>query len=429
LFILGLISLVGNLTGVLLIQELALVFVLQTLVLTLLGCEVALVLGGPLAFLFFAVPMGESLISPLQDLTALLSVKALQLSNIPVLQEGWYLATPFGRWEIAQACSGITYVIPAAVLGCFFSLIRPGRWLHRSCLVIASVILPILANSLRVAAIIILSEFGQRWPAAAVASDVVHEMWGHQIFGLLVFTAIIWLVFWFGSKWMAPSGRETAQRIVPATKVHRSSWGRSAVTAICALLLLSPAALLTRRTQAATLGSERFVQSAILPVQQPWQVLATFEGDWKPRFAGVDHEFAQTYEHAGRRVQVYIAYYAHQREGAEVVNSENNLADASKWSSISEQTRSIEVQGMTMRVRETHLRSPDGDRTVWSWYLVRGRRTANPYYAKWLQAEARLFGGPQSAAAIAISTVPQQSDSVPTQLLQRFLSNVEFSAY
>jgi EpsI family protein len=225
---------------------------------------------------------------------------------------------------------------------------------------------------------------------------------------------------------MPPAGRETMQRIGPAAGMHRWSWGGSAVTALCALVLLSPAAFLTRGTQAASPGSERFVQSATLPVQQSWKVLADFEGGWKPRFAGADHELAQTYELAGQRVQVYIAYYTHQREGAEVVNGENKIAAAREWSSISKQTRSIEVQGKTMRVRETHLRSSDGDRTVWNWYLVRGQRTATPYYAKWLQAEALFLGGPQSAAAIAISTVPQHSDGIPAQLLQRFLSDVAF---
>ncbi len=53
-----------------------------------LGTVVARALLMPLAFLMFAVPIGESLIPKLQDFSAWFAVKMLDLSKVPVLLEG-----------------------------------------------------------------------------------------------------------------------------------------------------------------------------------------------------------------------------------------------------------------------------------------------------------------------------------------------------
>ena len=59
--------LIGKTTGVLLIQHMALVCILQALIWTALGSQITYALLFPVAFLFFAVPAGESLVAPLQD--------------------------------------------------------------------------------------------------------------------------------------------------------------------------------------------------------------------------------------------------------------------------------------------------------------------------------------------------------------------------
>ena len=56
-------------TGVLLIQHMALVCILQALIWTALGSQITYALLFPVAFLFFAVPAGESLVAQYDKIT------------------------------------------------------------------------------------------------------------------------------------------------------------------------------------------------------------------------------------------------------------------------------------------------------------------------------------------------------------------------
>lgn len=40
---------------------------------------------------------------------------------------------------------------------------------------------------------------------------------------------------------------------------------------------------------------------------------------------------------------------------------------------------------------------------IWYWYWVDGRMTGDPYWAKVLEAKAKLLGGVQAAAIIALA--------------------------
>ena len=71
----------------------------------------------PLAYLLFAVPLGDFLVGPLQDVTAVFTVWALQLTGIPVYLEGRFFYIPTGAFEVAEACSGIRYLIASLALG------------------------------------------------------------------------------------------------------------------------------------------------------------------------------------------------------------------------------------------------------------------------------------------------------------------------
>src|SRR5215831_520962 len=82
------------------VQQLALVAMIPAAVVAVAGRRVALALAFPLAFLFFGVPLGESLIPGLMDWTADFTVAALRLSGIPVFREGTFFTIPSGNWSV-----------------------------------------------------------------------------------------------------------------------------------------------------------------------------------------------------------------------------------------------------------------------------------------------------------------------------------------
>ena len=90
--------LMGDLVAVNSVTQLALVAMLVLAVPTVLGVAVARVILFPLAFLFFAVPIGEFLMPWFMEMTADFTVAALRLSGIPVLREGLQFVIPSGNW-------------------------------------------------------------------------------------------------------------------------------------------------------------------------------------------------------------------------------------------------------------------------------------------------------------------------------------------
>ena len=102
--------LLGQAAGVALARHLGLVLMLQGSVVALLGRAVARGLLFPLVYTLFLVPFGDSLVPPLQTLTARISMALLGLAGVPAHIEGVFITIPNGWFEVAEACSGISFV-------------------------------------------------------------------------------------------------------------------------------------------------------------------------------------------------------------------------------------------------------------------------------------------------------------------------------
>src|SRR6185312_10184001 len=192
LAILGVVWLIGYLGSIRTVQQFALIAIVDAAVLTVLGVVAARVLLFPLLFLFFAVPFGQSLVSPLQEITARLAVWALQLSRVPVLLEGRLITVPSGRWEVAEACSGVRYLIASVVLGSCLSYWVFRSWRRRLLLMSACILVPVIANGLRAYSIIVLSQITDGGFARRV---------DHIIYGWIFFTVISFLIVSLAVRW------------------------------------------------------------------------------------------------------------------------------------------------------------------------------------------------------------------------------------
>lgn len=95
--------LLGDITGLMVIKQLALVGMIQALVLTVMGWRITVAVLFPLFYAFFAVPIGEFLVAPLQDFTAVFVVRALQMTGMPVFLDGIFISIPSGNFEVARA--------------------------------------------------------------------------------------------------------------------------------------------------------------------------------------------------------------------------------------------------------------------------------------------------------------------------------------
>jgi exosortase A len=184
----GTVWLVAWLVDVTVIQQLALVAIMVAGAWAIMGHQLTRLLAFPLLFLFFAVPMGEGLIPPMQQFTARSAVWMIEMTGIPVYREGLVFSLPSGSWEVVQACSGVRYIIASVTIGTLYAYLTYRSWIRRLLFVIVSGVVPVIANSVRAYIVVMLGHDGRRWCRSPIlrvvllrAGDVCAVLVGQSI--------------------------------------------------------------------------------------------------------------------------------------------------------------------------------------------------------------------------------------------------------
>lgn len=146
-------------------------------------------MSGPLLYLFFLVPFGEFLTPRLQDATTFFIRHGLEIIGIPAYIDGYVIDIPQGTFFVAEACAGLRFLIASVAFGCLYALMMyrsPGR---RAVFIVASMIVPIVANGFRGLGIVYLGYL--LGSAQAAAAD-------HVVYGWLFFSAVILVLIALG---------------------------------------------------------------------------------------------------------------------------------------------------------------------------------------------------------------------------------------
>ncbi|MGH6967663.1 MAG: exosortase A, partial [Stellaceae bacterium] len=173
--------------GVLELQQLVFVTIVQAVLLAVLGWPLYKRLLGPLLYLYLLVPSGQVLVPTLQDVTARFAVWMLQLFHVPVFSDGIMISIPEGDFIIAEACAGLRFLIASIAFGAFFALLVYRSWWKRAAFMAASLVVPIFANGLRAFGIIYLGHLTD--DVTAVEAD--HIIYGWGFFTLILFLLIV----------------------------------------------------------------------------------------------------------------------------------------------------------------------------------------------------------------------------------------------
>lgn len=174
-----LISYAGNIA---LIQRIMVVLSLNGLILYVSGKDTYKNMLFPLQFLFFMVPVPESVISivsfPLQTYVTIISEKIILLCGIPVYREGHMLYFTQTQLEVAEACSGIRSISAMLMLAVIFAHNCRDSWYRRGIILMSSILIAFIANILRVSGTGILAYFF----GAKIAKGFLHEFSGVVVF-------------------------------------------------------------------------------------------------------------------------------------------------------------------------------------------------------------------------------------------------------
>jgi exosortase A len=145
----ALLWLAGSATGINLVSQAGAVAMLMAAVPILLGPRVTAGLLFPLAYMAFLVPFGDEIVPALQAITAWMAVELTHLSGVPATIEGVFIDTPAGLFEVAEACSGVKFLVAMVALGTLAAHLCFVSWTRRALFMAAAVAVPVLANGVR----------------------------------------------------------------------------------------------------------------------------------------------------------------------------------------------------------------------------------------------------------------------------------------
>jgi len=408
---------IGNLAGVLVMQQFAVLALIPSAALAVFGTNVFRLAAFPFLFLLFALPVGEFLIPRLITWTADFSVMTLELVGVPVFRDGPYMRIPAGDFHVVKACSGIRYLLTSVVLGALFAYLSFRSWRRRAAFLFLCLVVPIVANWVRASGIILIAHLSDM----ELATGIDHFIYGWVFFGLVML-----IIFLIGSRFRdgelkMPSvtvstddpTTNSALRVLPVVAVFIG-----VVVAVPTGVLISNAA--------ADRASENSVhrKGITLPsASAAWAKQDTLAKDWNPVFVGARLSSRAEYQNGTDSVSVMAVFYDIQTQGAELVSAQNSLYEPVMWWTTFNKEKSFgdEDAGVRLPVREVSVNDGQRNRLIWSWYSISGSEVSSEFLAKLTTFRALLSGDGSGAFLVALAVDYDEDIEQARGSLERFL--------
>jgi len=377
--------LLGEAAGVALARHAALVLMLQGAVAACLGKAVTRGLAFPLFYLLFLIPAGEEMVPFLQTLTADMSMVLLGWAGVPAHLEGVFITTPTGYFEVAEACAGAKFLIAMIAYGALVANVCFRSWPRRIAFMAVAIVVPILANGVRAFGTIYIAHL----TSVEFAAGIDHVVYGWFFFALVIalMVGIGWRFFdrRVGERWFDPAPHEESSAASPV-------YVAAAAVALASLSPLWSAAV-------AAAGIDAPPSAIAFPDLQGWERVESGRGrQWQPHFAGADLvQTAHYRDSRGRHVDLAVAYFSRQSEGAELVgHGQGAVAPEGEWAWTAN-------AAPPPRGRSELIASNRVTREVVSFYRVGDSLTGSAFEVKLETMKTRLLGGPQRAVAVLVS--------------------------
>jgi EpsI family protein len=351
----------------------------------------------PLLYLLFMIPVWAPLIDrltpPFRHFSAWIGVHAATLVGVPAVIDGFHIDLPRARLLVAEACSGVNYLIAVTAVGIPLAWMTFPDVRRRVALLLLGTGIAILANGLRVSLIVILLYGG-------IIQDVHGP--GHMLQGLSV--AMVGYAGLFVGAWAlaryAPSGSVRTRDLGPprtlASSRPRSPWLQAGIAAAIALALAALALWQMRfhihpvplprplTTVPARIGAWHATEGALpaLPVDPIRGSMLLERTYWDPNGAGLGVLAMYVEDQSGPHELVGFATSKVFRYGAKVT-----LRTAS---------------GRVLEARRSSEQDRNDEIVTLAWYDVGGVETSSPAVAKAATAWHALTGGHTEAAVVAV---------------------------
>ncbi len=401
--------LLGSFGGFSLLRQAGAVAVLPASLVTMLGTRVGMGLLFPLAYMAFLVPFGDELVPTLQLVTAKLTIELVRHSGIPATIDGVFIDTPAGLFEVAEACSGVKFLIAMVALGTLVANVCFRSWRRRLAFLALCVVAPVLANGVRAWGTI----FAAQYIGAERAGGVDHIIYGWFFFALVIAGVI-------GLSWRF-FDRAIDDPMIDPAKISSQAlprWLAAGHLPLGMIILLGGAMVWGGKAWASAADALQapLPNQILLPEVPGWQRVEYVPVvPWQPRAAGAEHRLLGRYADAqGNRVDVFLALYASQSEGREATGfGEGALPQDSEWSWASAGPMVGNAKSDILRARR------DIERLTETYYRNGTLLTGNALQLKFATIADRLALRREPTVLLILSTEGPAS-ARPGHTLERF---------
>ncbi|MCW1403383.1 exosortase A [Novosphingobium sp. MW5] len=409
----GIVWVLGAFSGFDLARQGAAVALLGASALTILGPKVGRALAFPLAYMVFLVPFGDELVPPLQLVTAKLTIFLTHASAIPAVIDGVFIDTPAGLFEVAEACSGVKFLIAMIAFGVLAANVCFVSWKRRIAFVALSIAAPILANGVRAWGTIYVAQF--KGAEYATGFD-------HIVYGWFFFALVIALVIAIGWKFFdrPPGAPLIDHEAIEASRIL-SRWSANSVNLRRALMAMGLVVLAAASwAMAAERLTARLPVQVFLPEVPGWKrVDYVPQAWWEPRASGAEHRLLGRYiDSKGDTVDVFYALYSGQSDGREAGGfGEGALMPQSEWAWLSPGPDLAGAKADRLLARGQI------ERVAYTWYRTGGTLTGSNARLKAANTADRLLLRARPTAVLILSS-EKTGTARPEVSVQRFQSAI-----
>ncbi len=337
----------------------------------------------------------------------------LAVSQLPAVMEGVFITTPTGYFEVAEACSGVKFLIAMIAYGALVSNVCFKSWWRRIAFMALCIITPIIANGIRAWGTIYIAHF---------QGIEFAKSWDHVFYGWVFFAIVMVIVMAIGWRYFDKHIDEPA--IDPAVinasprlaALSRFSVGAGAAISVMAAML---GGTIIWAISTASLAAPMPARIDLPQVSAWSRVPYETQIPWEPRMQGANHRLLGRYRSGnGAMVDVFYALYDKQEEGREAGGwGQGALMPETSWSwsangapAINGKAEQLIAPGPVMREAITYYRSGD---------LV----TGSNLQLKIANIRDRLLGRAEPTMVLIV-TAEQRDQSIPREEIDAFLAAI-----
>jgi exosortase D (VPLPA-CTERM-specific) len=416
--------LIGQMSAIPILSQVAFVVALIGLILSLGGYSLFRAAIVPILFLLFAIPMPSFIDSTLslrlQLVSSQLGAFFIRLVGIPVYLDGNVIDLGFYQVQVVEACSGLRYIYPLLSLSFLAAYFFKAPLWQRALVFFSVVPIAIVMNSIRIGLVGVTVNY---WGTQA-ADGVLHFFEGWFVF--LMCACILVLEIYLLARIVRKPFFDVFALPRVTSKVPQGpsvgAGNQAPVVAALALLCVTAVAALHISARSEIIPDRpRFV--AFPQRIGPWQGHASLlEPDMERMLRPDDYLLSDYKISDGKVINFYVAYYASQRKSNKPHTPSDCIA-ASGWNITSFQRTAYADNGINWPLNRVVIQKNATKQLVYYWFDERGRKVANEYLARWyLHVDATVMNRTDGALVRLVTQIyGGESEYEADRRLQAFI--------